>query len=159
MKNCKKYISIIFLSFFSSCNIISAGSYPNAETYIFKAVSDLQIVEALRELKKEKPEFEVPNEIDFGDGFTDERKLWYSFYFYDNKERVIYFFLVRRDSENGVEISLISVGKLEPTFQWFDINRDLKGDENEGYKLKFEKKILNKLGLEYKQETFWSIFK
>ncbi|OYU66329.1 MAG: hypothetical protein CFE22_09955 [Cytophagaceae bacterium BCCC1] len=147
--------SILFLLLLTSCEIISAGSYPYREEYVFENVQEKELIDSIVNIGKQYKDLNVPAEHDFSGGYPDERKLWYYVYYMNPKTSNIFFFFIQQKSKKESYVGLVSVVKVTDLYNWQEVNHDLKGNENKKAKEEFETLILDKIGLKYRKRTFW----
>lgn len=111
------------------------------------------LIKVLTEFNLKNPKYSLTNNPEFTDGYTDERKLFYSFYFRNPEgDLVIKSFIQKK---NETIIGLVAICDLNNLYNWKEVNRDLKGLENEKAKEEFEKIIFDKIGLKYRKRTLW----
>lgn len=155
----KKYEYLFVFSIFlginislTSCDFLNPGSYPYREEYVFEEQDESNLIKLLSEFKAKNPEYSLPNNTEFKDNYTDERKLFYSFYFRNpNNNLVIKSFVQQK---KGAVVGLVAICDLNSLYNWQEVNHDLKGDENKKAKEDFETLILDKIGLKYRKRTF-----
>lgn len=153
MKSISFFHFLLLTIVFISCDSFSPGSYPYREEFVFEDQNIHEIIEVLTEFKIKNPKYSLPDNLEFRDDYTDERKLFYSFYFrYPERGLVIKSFVQKK--ENTV-LGLVAICELNNLYNWKEINHDLKGSENEKVKEEFEKEVLDKLGVKYRRRTFW----
>lgn len=139
-----KKIVIMFLIIVISCNL-APGSYPYAEVFNIES-TELNLIEKIKQFKKENPEFNVPPEIGLVDGRSSEKRdYWYHVYFYYKKDNQIAYAWLR-PSENGItSFALVGINQGLELGHWREINHDFSSEEDYLQKEKFENLILNKI--------------
>lgn len=140
----------LYLLFISGCTL-APGSYPYAECYDL-SYTEAEVKAAIRELKCQNPDFVVPKMSlesngmwDLPDGPSDDRALWYMFYFYLKNENSILLTWTRSTWCNSTTFALVRVKNGTDIGNWKTINLDLNSAENSRIIKVFENEILAKV--------------
>lgn len=145
----KKYIKYLLLAnigLFSSCNF-APGSYPYAEIYDFQT-DELQLVNAVKEFKRENPTFEVPKQTNLIDGKrNDIDDHWYHVYFYYQDTNQIISTWIRKKDDEVTSLALIAINDGLRLGNWKYLNKDFSDSDNIIQKKKFENSIIKKVNL------------
>lgn len=132
-------ITCLTLSF--SCNILSAGSYPYAETYVIHA-DENEVIRAVNSFKSKYPETVVPLR-NLPDGRSDSIDYWYHVYFYISKENKIVHCWTRPKSESETIFAFIGINQGLKLGKWKDLNKDFGWSENQRVLKGLENSFLN----------------
>ncbi len=133
--------------FATSCdiNIISAGSYPYAERYLFDCNLESVIMEIATIKQKDStlipPKVYIEttsNTFDLTDTFN--QGSYYIVYLYFKKENKIYYVALNKEDNNRTELLFDGVNKGLELGKWKQINKDLSDEENN-----HEKEMLNEI--------------
>ena len=128
---------------------IAPGSYCYAEMYEFDA-NEPELITAIENLKKDNPRANVPIS-DLPDGRSDSDDYWYHVYFYYPDEKQIVYFWTRPAEESGkTNIGFVGVNEGLTLGNWKRVNENFSRKENRDVKRNFEQRILDRLGLKYK---------
>ncbi|SHG48729.1 hypothetical protein SAMN05444396_1312 [Flavobacterium segetis] len=128
-------------------NIISAGSYADAESYELP-YSESDVIKAVEKFKEENRKYRVPEVSIFpNNSFTledskSENGLWFLAYFYDSNENRILNIAIR-GNQTKTTLEFVSINNGLKLGHWKDINQDFSYDENQELKNNFEKIYLN----------------
>jgi len=142
-KKCRIIYLGIFLNIFymfSSCNYIPC----RGQDYLIKDITHKELISRFNELREKHPEYAA------GEDYIDEYRPWRRFitlYWKDLDLRISLNIHTGDQIPNPpTHLNFTSTGKG-------DINsRDLNKRLNEQYKRKFEKEILDKLGVKWKRK-------
>jgi len=151
MKTLYKGILVILLITVSSC-ILSAGSYPFAETYELNYPEE-EVKSAIKRLKKEHSEFNVPSVTINNQGkhslldeeVGDPNPHWFKFYLYYKNENQILYTWTRASTKNSTTFAFVSINKGLDIGNWELINDSFSRAENKEHLKRFEERILNKV--------------
>jgi hypothetical protein len=124
------FLLIYILIYTTSCDFLSAGSYPYAEGYEINAV-DSVLNRVILQFKEENPEFKVPKQLQLRDGPNDEMDHWSHIYFYYPEENEILYTWTRRISDSKTTFAFVSVNKGLTLGNWLKINHDFDSESNE----------------------------
>jgi len=143
---------IFFLLSFISCNI-SAGSYPDAETYEIN-ITYKEAIKTIKQLKNNNVLFSPPDSFALVDGIDTSNidDHWYHLYFYYPKEKEIVYSWIQPNSRYTTKFAFVSINKSLRLGDWKDINKDLSRKENKQEIDKFKKRILNKIIIKIAQQ-------
>lgn len=139
----KKFLVAIVLSKMVSCNL-APGSYPYVEEYAIN-VNELQVIEGIKNFKKDNPEYIVPEQTQLKDGRNSENDYWFHLYFYYKEENKIIYAWTRPAGKDKTTFALVGVNNGLTIGNWKEINKDFSKSENNEEKKKFEERILNKI--------------
>jgi len=144
-------ISLIFC-LLQAIKYVAPGSYPFAEIYEFNS-NEKQLIDLVENFKKNNPQYNVPMNNLF-DGRKDSNDYWFHVYLYYPNENELIYFWIRQSSSSSekTEIGLVSINEGLILGNWKEVNDKFSRSENREIKKKFEERVLNKLGLEYKDE-------
>jgi len=126
-------------------NIISAGSYADAEIYQLN-YSVEEVKDAIKQFKKEHSEFNTPkvsvrNEGEFELIDKESKNHWFLIYFYNPDQNVILNICIRGNSTN-TKLAFVALNKGLDIGNWKDVNKDFSYKENEKIKEHFQTKYL-----------------
>lgn len=139
----KSFTLIVFLSKITACNF-APGSYPYAEEYEIN-VNESTLIEAIRNFKKNNPQYNVPEQTQLQGGRHGDKDYWYHIYFYYAEEDQIINTWTRPVNKGKTTFAFVRINQGLTLGKWKDINRDFSGSENKELKKKFEERILNKV--------------
>lgn len=108
-------------------NIISAGSYADAEIYQLN-YSVEEVKDAIKQFKKEHSEFNTPkvsvrNEGEFELIDKESKNHWFLIYFYNPDQNVILNICIRGNSTN-TKLAFVALNKGLDIGNWKDVNKD-----------------------------------
>ena len=140
--------------------ILSAGSYPYSENYIFQTDSG-RLVNSIKEFKRNYPSYNVPRQVGLVDT-SDENKIFHNNWIYDAQKNEIIFFIIESNFGNkkSSTLRLISINYGLSLGNWKTVNDDIGRTENLDIKKQFKIQLLDKLGLPYSDDgngmfVFW----
>ena len=139
----KSFLVIILFLKIIACNF-SPGSYPYAEEYLINA-NEATLVEAIKDFKKNNPQYIVPEQTKLKDGRNSEKDYWYHIYFYYKEENKIIYTWTRPAEKGKTTFAFVSINDGLTIGNWKEINKDFSNSENSEEKKKFEERILNKI--------------
>jgi hypothetical protein len=151
MKRVVSFLLVLVLFSISSC-VLSAGSYPFAETYELN-YSEEEVKSAIKKLKNEHPEFkpqkmtinnrgshDLLDEINGGDSH------WSHFYFYFKEDEKTFLTYTRMSIKNKTTFAFVRVLQgHDLANKSYTINDDFSRVENKEHIKRFEKCILSKV--------------
>ncbi|OOG77316.1 hypothetical protein [Flavobacterium sp. A45] len=127
-------------------NIISAGSYPYAETYYLN-YSESEVKNAIKKFKELHPEYKVPKNIgeyELIDHQTKNPAFWYVTFFYFQDENEVIQTWIRNNGKSETTFAFVQVNQVRIN-SWENINDDFNYNDNSKQIEKFEKRILKVL--------------
>ena len=139
----KSFLVIILFLKIIACNF-SPGSYPYAEEYLINA-NEATLVEAIKDFKKNNPQYIVPEQTKLKDGRNSEKDYWCHIYFYYKEENKIIYTWTRPAEKGKTTFAFVSINDGLTIGNWKEINKDFSNSENSEEKKKFEERILNKI--------------
>lgn len=148
---------VIFILIGAYSGLVDGGSYPYAQQYKFE-VNDPTLIRAIKDFKKDNPNFKVPEDLSLPDSSDSYR---YNFYlYYQDKSQLFHCFLMTADDSKGSSIYLDAVNNGLILGNWKRVNEDYDRDANLKIKKEFRERFLNKLKLAYHDEgngsfVFW----
>ena len=135
------------------------GSYSFSERYEF-STDETTLINAIKRFKQENPQYAVPAEaslpngtqVKLSDGHRDSSEYWFHvLIYYPEKNEIVHFWT--RPSDLGItDLNLVEVNKGLVLGNWKEVNKDIKGNENDEEIKMFEERVLDKLGLQYKKK-------
>lgn len=139
------YIGLIIILFTTNfgcdINVISAGSYAYAETYLILS-SEQSVITAVKDFKVKHPETVVPLS-DVVDGRVDSSDHWFHMYFYLPKENRIVNCWTIPASINQTTFAIVGVNEGLELGNWKYINKDFNALENKNILINIEETLLN----------------
>lgn len=174
MKFCYYIVSILFIQLFllSGCSLFLAGSYPAAEPYGL-SMTVTQWDSCVKQFKKKHPQYEVLSYNSTNEVFStmddsiktlDNKQLFYHYYFHFSDINMT-ILCVARAMSDSTKVLLVRIlespGYVHRATSSQDLNLDLSRKANKAIKRKFEREILNHIGLWYnltdcKEDIFFS---
>ena len=138
--------------------MLSSGSYRYAQQYEFK-INKNQLIRAVEKFKSEHNTFNPPPNYTERDGFDTSNMHFNVNVFYRKENTIVYFFIDNEDS-NSSFINLVSINEGLKAPEYKRVNKDFDRKDNLKVKKDFEERILDKLGLPYKNKgngmfIFW----
>ena len=125
--------------------MLPLGSYGYAENYSFSS-NERDLMAAIENLKSTHPEYNIPDSE-----VIDQRSNFeFHFYIYNNAQNKILHFCTRSIDSNSTELLFIGVNNGLELGNWKEINHQYKGKENSKIKKEFQEKVLDQLGIQYK---------
>jgi len=150
-------VGLLILALFGALAGSGNGGY--AQKYKFE-VSSAELIKAVENLKRGNSNCN-PSGV-YGPDFLDTSNLHFNVEIYSKKENISFGFFIEEDDSklNKSFLYLVSINKGTDFRNWKIVNRDLNRRDNLSVKRVFEKEILNKLKLNYKNEgngmlIFW----
>jgi len=140
---------------------ISSGSLSYAQQYEFN-VSKKQLIQAIESFKDKNKEFLPPPRYSTADSIDNYIPNFFNIYIYYYDQNSIVYLVIDNDhqSTNKSTVNFVSIneGLKSPIYK--RINKDFDRDDNLKIKKEFEERVLNKLGLPYKDKgngmfVFW----
>ena len=141
-------VAAIALIFIKMAAILAPCSYCYAEHYIFNS-NEKELITTIENLKKKHPEYIVPNNL-ASDGKVDD--FYFSYFIYNKTQNKILTFCTRSIDSNSTELLFIGINDGLVLGNWKGINEEYKGEENSRIKEEFQKKILDQIGIKYKDD-------
>jgi len=137
------FIIGILLLLLQGCNFntLSAGSYPFAQKYEFN-YPEIELIEAIRQFKKENPQYNVLDSSYLKDGQNDH---WYDIYFFYPEEKEKLNTWTRAVNDSVTNFAFVAVYDGLRSNKWKEINHEFSRKENEKHKRKFEERIVKKV--------------
>jgi hypothetical protein len=142
----------IFLFLFTAslsfgCNIISAGSYQDAQRYRYK-IHERPLIKIILSLKTSNPDLNPPKKLGLIDGRADSTDHWYHIYFFDRERNVLLDTWVRGYDEVTTDFAFVGVNEGLQLGNWKQINSDdYNKVENEKQLEAFNHLVLDKKNL------------
>jgi len=141
---------ILIILYIGAKYIVPSGNYSYAEIYEFN-IKETQLIKIVEDFKQKNPQYIVPIEK-LKDGKKDSSDYYYGVYsYYSSENNIIYFFIGSSD-KGKAQIGLVSINDGLTLGHWRDVNKDFSHSENKEVKKVFEQRILNNLGLTYKDK-------
>lgn len=163
----KKVIILIYIGFcivmcLHSC-IWGAGSYCDSEVYLINISSSEKLIDIISKMKQRNPELNVYYENENGEINTlDHKSLdFYTTYFMIDSIGYMCVINTNQRNQQNISFQFVSIAQKEEIGKghWKRINtNDLTKSDSERYKIIFEEKILNQLGVSWRKEQFTDYF-
>ncbi|MFI5452037.1 hypothetical protein ACHMWN_07740 [Pedobacter sp. UC225_61] len=141
-------VGVIIIGFLGA--LLSAGNNAYSQKYEFYCEKELMI-KKLTEFKKENPNLQPAKETGLTDSYAKDQYYYHSYFYWQDEDRIIHILTSQKDNEQTKSIiSFEAVNEGLTLGHWKRINKDFDRKENIRIKSKFEKELLNKLKLNYK---------
>ena len=157
-----RYIVLFFILLMcTSC--FYAGSYHNAEVYIFEVSKD-ELVNKIRVFKDQNPEYKLVTTLENGqtgeypDGFDEQGVFFYMLFYLEDRDMVLQCVINMSDyiGDTPSSILLNSVSDGIHFRSWKDFNtKSLSRKDNRELKKVFEQEILDQLNISWKKKRWW----
>ena len=151
------FVLICLVNSFHSCNW-GAGSYPYSEVYMIDLSSSDELIDKINEMKLRSPQLNIHYKNENEDTVTLDEMIpnyYICRFLIDN---MVYMCAINLNQQKQKTVSLrfVSICEIEEIGRgaqhWKRINTDdLTKKGNEAFKIKFEKRILNNLGVRWRR--------
>ena len=135
-----------------------AGSYPYSEVYMLDLSSSDELIDKIKEMKLRTPQLNVNYKNENEDTVTLDEMIPNYYICRFQIDNMIYMCAINLNQQNQktVSIRFVSICEKEKMGRgaqhWKRINTDdLTKKDNEAFKIKFEKTILNNLGVRWRR--------
>jgi hypothetical protein len=162
-KNWKIVVTIVitlfsFLALAFLAGSISSGSFNYAQQYQFKA-SKAQLIKSIERYKGENKEYNSPLNYNAKDSLDDYTRNLTVYVYYPDQNSMVCFVIHSHEAQTSY-IYLVSVNEGLKTPYYKRVNKDFDRADNLRIKQEFKERVLNKLGLSYKDKgngmfIFW----
>jgi len=162
-KNWKIVVTIIiilvsFLALAFLAGNISSGSFNYAQRYEFK-VSESQLIKKIEKFKSENNSLIPPLNYNAKDSLDDYTHNLTVYIYYPDQNSIVCF-VVGGNKAHVSYIFLLSINEGLKTPYYKRVNKDFDRADNLRIKQEFKERVLNKLGLSYKDKgngmfIFW----
>ena len=142
----------ILLLFYYGAWLLGPGAYPNAEYYEFD-VSEDSLITMIQIMKRENPEFVLPESIrmpnggliTLNDGRSDSTSHWYKIYFYYPDKEQILLTWTRPNFNGKTTFAFAGINSFKEEWRWKAPNESFWWWKNQPNIVEFEKRILQNI--------------
>jgi len=164
MKKNRKIVVTIIISLLSFMVLaylagsISSGSFNYAQQYQFN-VSKAQLIKSIEKYKSENKRYNPPLNCNARDSLDDYTSNLTVYVFYPDQNSIVCFVIHSHEAKISY-IYLVSINEGLTTPYYKRVNKDFDRNDNLKIKAEFKERVLNKLGLSYKDKgngmlIFW----
>ena len=147
-------VIILLYAFVKLISMVASRPHDHVEEYEYK-VSEKELIDRIIAFKKENPQYNVPKETNLEDAYGDTivTKYYHVYIYFPAENKIVYFFITNDlEDKNISSLNLYSINDGLQLGHWRDVNKQLGFKENREIKRKFQERVLDKLGLAYKDK-------
>lgn len=157
------YCMLCMITIFLISCAWGAGSYAYAEVYLFNLKSAEELIDSLKEIKQMDNSLNIYYTNENGDTLSMDGVSYSHYMNYFKIDNVGYMCAINTNQKNekmvAIQFVAIAIGDGIKKNNWKRINTDeLSKEENNNYKLLFEDKILNRIGITWRKHQFSDYF-